>query len=61
MNKNRELLDEFTTYCDAHPEMRFWQALRNWCGWNFIWVSMRGPLDEPDLRDTFYWKKNTRV
>jgi hypothetical protein len=61
MNKNRELLDEFIAYCDAHPEMRFWQALRNWCGWNFVWVSTRGVTDEPDLRDTFYWEKNTRV
>jgi hypothetical protein len=29
-NKNIKLLKEFTKYCIAHPEERFWQALRNW-------------------------------
>lgn len=30
MNKNEKLLKEFTSYCEANPEFRFWQALRNW-------------------------------
>lgn len=29
-SKNEELLTEFKEYCEAHPEQRFWQALRNW-------------------------------
>lgn len=35
MNKNKEKLDSFTEYCKAHPEQRFWQALRNWHRDNF--------------------------
>jgi len=23
-------LSSFVSYCEAHPEQRFWQALRNW-------------------------------
>jgi len=30
MNKNKKKLEEFIAYCVAHPEQRFWQALRNW-------------------------------
>lgn len=26
----------FATYAKAHPEERFWQALRNWSGHDFI-------------------------
>lgn len=31
MSKNAILLAEFTAYCTAHPDFRFWQALGNWC------------------------------
>jgi hypothetical protein len=49
-----KLLEEFTTYCREHPQERFWQALRNWCGHNFLLVS--GTKAADDLQDTFYWK-----
>lgn len=59
MNKNSELLKSFVAYCEAHPNERFWQALRNWCGWSFVWVSEYSNLDaEPILTDTFYWEEN---
>lgn len=45
-------LISFLVYCIAHPEERFWQALRNWCGANFVAVSMRGNT----WTDTFYWE-----
>ena len=35
MNKNQELLKDFTEYCKAHPEERFWQSLRGWSGLSF--------------------------
>ena len=38
MNKNQELLKEFIKYSEAHPEERFWQALRNWSGSRFIFA-----------------------
>lgn len=52
MNKNEKLLKDFTEYCKANPELRFWQALRNWSGWAFIRVSMNDNSGE----DTFYWE-----
>jgi len=29
-SRNVETLTDFVKYCEAHPEQRFWQALRNW-------------------------------
>ena len=29
---------DFVKYCAAHPEERFWQALRNWSGYAFVVV-----------------------
>lgn len=65
MNKNKELLDSFVAFCNEHPEYRFWQALRNWCGWPFVYVSdsliktVSG--DQTRVRDTFYWENNREV
>jgi hypothetical protein len=37
INKKRNTkLDSFVKYCRNNPELRFWQALRNWSGSNFI-------------------------
>lgn len=30
MSKNEKMLESFTKYCKENPEMRFFQALRNW-------------------------------
>lgn len=49
-SKNKKMLDEFTAYCEEHPEMRFWQALRAFVGCGYIYTQTR---DEP-LIDTFY-------
>jgi len=51
--KSQKLLESFTAYCKMYPELRFWQALRNWCNYNFIYVG-----NEPGkiLEDTFYWR-----
>lgn len=38
-SKNIKLLNMFAHYCIGHPEERFWQALRNWAGYNFILLS----------------------
>lgn len=53
MNKNKEQLDSFTKYCQDHPFERFWQALRNWAGYSFIYGSKVYKEDD-DLQDTFY-------
>lgn len=44
------LLLDFVRYCAENPELRMWQALRNWSGYSTIYGS--GP--DEDLIDTFY-------
>lgn len=54
-SKNAKTLAEFTDFCKEHPEMRFWQALRNWQVADSILV-----LEEVDghseVRDSYYWE-----
>lgn len=56
-NKNEQLLASFVRYCKENPELRFWQALRNWSGFGFIWVSDNTP-EQPDFTmiDTFHFE-----
>jgi hypothetical protein len=64
--KNFKVLSSFVDYCLEHPEERFWQALRNWSGSNFILASSHSPhctqsdVFYVDLQDTFYWKGKTK-
>ena len=55
ISKNRQLLTSFILYCNNHPEERFWQALRNWSGFNFVYVSNDDHL-EAEPTDTFYFE-----
>ena len=34
--KSRACLSSFIRYCVTHPELRFWQALKNWSGYQAI-------------------------
>lgn len=58
--KNKARLESFVTYCNEHPKERFWQALRNWSEYNFIYGSetlyIRDEAGDhvPKLEDTFY-------
>ncbi len=57
--KSQLALESFTKYCEANPELRFWQALRNWSGWHGIYASDRMPTDLSDLGEitnTFNWE-----
>jgi hypothetical protein len=61
MNRNAKRLASFVAFCEAHPDLRFWQALLNWANVNFIYVSSCpsmniSPNAEIELRDTFYWE-----
>ena len=51
--RNSDKLFSFLMYCVQHPEERFWQALRNWSGYGFIYGSNE-PNGEGELKDTFY-------
>lgn len=53
VNKNEKVLNSFIDYCINHPDQRFWQALRNWSGYYFIYAASHMFSDE-GLVDTFY-------
>lgn len=53
MTRNSEVLKDFVDYCNRHPTERFWQALRNWSGYGFVYVSNTKPPGA-DTKDTFY-------
>ena len=62
MSKNSRLIASFKIYCEEHPEERFWQALRNWCGAVAIWKQTRGEPEDVSpnqghhsyIEDTYY-------
>jgi len=55
--KSKKLLDDFTKYCEQRPELRFWQALRNWCGYHYIIArNTDGRGEMSSEKDTFYWE-----
>lgn len=59
INKNKELLDDFVAYCNANPNMRFWQCLRNWSGQNFILTAVFDSFNKNHyvgIQDTYYWE-----
>ncbi len=43
MSKNSLHLAMFADYCRQHPEERFWQALRNWSGYDHIFAGNLNP------------------
>ena len=58
-NKNEKTLADFTEYCLDHPQQRFWQALRNWSNYDFIYGSnkpdnMSEVMSDEYLEDTYY-------
>jgi hypothetical protein len=63
--RNSAVLESFVAYCRANPDHRFWQALRNWSGRGFVYLSDKPPMAFTDdvamrlpseLNDTFYWE-----
>ena len=56
-NKNKELLVDFTNFCEKHSEQRFWQALRAWSEMDSVWVSKDGGMN---ITDTYYWENKNR-
>ncbi len=49
------LASQFLLFCAKHPELRFWQALRIWSNYPYIWISKKY-IEDPDLIDTYYFK-----
>jgi len=52
-SKNKKILNDFIKYCKEHPEERFWQALRSWSEYDFIYI---GDENSDQIKDTFYWE-----
>ena len=53
--RNSAVLAEFVAYCEAHPDQRFWQALKNWSGYSDIEGVIDGnPLTPIRRIDTFF-------
>lgn len=50
--KSYKKLEAFTKYCVKHPELRFWQALINFCGFNISMVETNGK--KITYKDLFY-------
>lgn len=44
--------EKWNEYRKANPELRFWQALRAFCGVSKLWFEE----EENQLRDTFFIK-----
>lgn len=58
MTRNSKVLASFVKYCETHPHERFWQALRNWSEFPFIYAGEDKPYKRFPrwLHDTFYWE-----
>lgn len=52
-SKNRKDLESFTDFCIENSDLRFWQALRNWSKYEFIYAS-KTYFENSLLKDTFY-------
>jgi hypothetical protein len=57
IEKKDSLLYSFVDYCRQHPELRLWQALRNWSGYTHILGStapgVADPTDPEYLENTY--------
>lgn len=59
------LLAEFTAFVEAHPHLRFWQALCTWVThdtrWTDVWLSRNDTeTGERIERDPFYFESKDR-
>lgn len=60
---NQKLLEDFTKFCNKHPNLIFWQSLRAWAGVGFIYTSksrIECADEDMEIEDTFYWTDKTQ-
>ena len=50
--RSEPVLTEFVQYCKNHPHQRFWQALRNFSNFPYIFAANQAG----DCQDTYYWE-----
>lgn len=57
MPRNESVLKEFTEFCQGPgKDLRFWQALRAWSGYDRIVAVTTNGSQASDLYDTFFWE-----
>ena len=56
--RNSKALRSFVEYCESQPDLRFWQALRIWAGYQFIYAANNSAEDGDafDYIDTYSWE-----
>ena len=54
--KSEEVLKDFTAYCQRYPTLRFWQALRSWSRFNFIYGCQGRNAVTDYAEDTYYFE-----
>ena len=47
--RNSKALSSFVEYCESQPELRFWQALRIWAGYQFIYAANNSAEDGNEI------------
>ena len=61
---NKELLKDFTKYCEFHPTERFWQSLLNWSELPYIAWTNKPPMDYKDkdfrIGDTYNFEHKNK-
>lgn len=59
--KKEDLFKEFQEYHKKHPNERFWQALKNWCKVNKIYIEKYDKkVDDFIAEDTFYFESKLK-
>jgi len=59
-SKNQKTLSSFVTYCEQHPDERFWQALRNWAKVPYIFIGNHLASEVSGGYDTFYISEKSK-
>ena len=53
-----KMAEDFLNYCKQYPDQRFWQAIRNYTGFPFVFV--KTDLESGGI-DTFYISNNMEI
>jgi hypothetical protein len=52
------VLEDFVRYCNARPDLRFYQALLNWSGrpGRLVFYEQSANVVEPGITDPYSWE-----
>jgi hypothetical protein len=52
--RNSKTLSSFVEYCESQPDLRFWQALKDWSGYYAIMAIEVNGAEHRTTHGTFY-------